>query len=177
MPRDNLVGSSNRCLAARGLALRAAHLRPEAIHRTIDPHALKIPAPKGRNLHLRRTPLLHFTLSHDSFPHLSLADSASVHVGGNVVVIGSPSKGFPNSVTKGIVSAKGAMPSEPGTWIQTDAAINPGNSGGPLLNSSGEVIGITTQKQFLSNDGRPLQGIGFALSSGDVSTGYTAPFS
>jgi len=66
------------------------------------------------------------------------------------------------------VSAKGAMPSEPGTWIQTDAAINPGNSGGPLLNASGEVIGITTQKQFLSSDGRPLQGIGFALSSGDV---------
>ena len=107
-------------------------------------------------------------LQGSGFPHLSLADSASVHVGGNVVVIGSPSKGFPNSVTKGIVSAKGAMPSEPGTWIQTDAAINPGNSGGPLLSSSGEVIGITTQKQFLSNDGRPLQGIGFALSSGDV---------
>jgi len=60
------------------------------------------------------------------------------------------------------------MPRESGTWVQTDAAINPGNSGGPLLNSSGEVIGITTQKQFMSGDGRPLQGIGFALSSSDL---------
>lgn len=62
------------------------------------------------------------------------------------------------------------MPNEPGTWIQTDAAINPGNSGGPLLNSAGEVIGITTQKRFVSSDGRPLQGIGFALSSADLTT-------
>jgi hypothetical protein len=62
------------------------------------------------------------------------------------------------------------MKSEPGTWIQTDTAINPGNSGGPLLNAAGDVVGITTQKQFLSNDGRPLQGIGFALSSSDLLT-------
>jgi hypothetical protein len=60
------------------------------------------------------------------------------------------------------------MSNEPGTWIQTDTAINPGNSGGPLLNSSGEVIGITTQKRFESSDRRPLQGIGFALSSQDL---------
>ena len=60
------------------------------------------------------------------------------------------------------------MNSEPGLWIQTDTAINPGNSGGPLLNGAGDVVGITTQKQFLSGDGRPLQGIGFALSSSDL---------
>jgi hypothetical protein len=60
------------------------------------------------------------------------------------------------------------MPEEPGTWIQTDAAINPGNSGGPLLNGSGDVVGITTQKPFVSRDGRALQGIGFALSGADL---------
>jgi S1-C subfamily serine protease len=60
------------------------------------------------------------------------------------------------------------MKNEPGLWIQTDAAINPGNSGGPLLNAAGDVVGITTQKAFLSGDGRPLQGIGFALSSSDL---------
>jgi S1-C subfamily serine protease len=103
-----------------------------------------------------------------NFPHLSLADITSIRTGSTVIAIGNPSQGFQNSLTKGVVSAIGSMPDEPGTWIQTDAAINPGNSGGPLLNSAGEVVGINTQKPFLSGDGRPLQGIGFALSSTDL---------
>jgi S1-C subfamily serine protease len=103
-----------------------------------------------------------------NFPHLSLADITSIQTGSSVIAIGNPSQGFQNSLTKGVVSAIGSMPNEPGTWIQTDAAINPGNSGGPLLNSAGEVVGINTQKPFLSRDGRPLQGIGFALSSTDL---------
>jgi len=105
-----------------------------------------------------------------NFPHLSLADLSTVQPGSSVIAIGSPSQGFENTITKGIVSAIGPMPNEPGTWIQTDAAINPGNSGGPLLNSSGEVVGINTQKPFVSSDGRPLQGIGFALSGSDLLT-------
>jgi S1-C subfamily serine protease len=105
-----------------------------------------------------------------NFSSLPLADLSTIHVGSSVIAIGSPSQGFQNSLTKGIVSAVGTMPNEQGTWIQTDAAINPGNSGGPLLNASGEVVGITTQKPFLSGDGRPLQGIGFALSASDVLT-------
>lgn len=104
------------------------------------------------------------------FPQLRLAPTQTVQSGSSVVAIGSPSKGFQNSVTKGIVSGIGQMKSEPGLWIQTDTAINPGNSGGPLLNGAGDVVGITTQKQFLSGDGRPLQGIGFALSSSDLLT-------
>jgi S1-C subfamily serine protease len=103
-----------------------------------------------------------------AFPQLRLASTQTVQAGSSVIAIGSPSKGFQNSVTKGIVSGIGQMKSEPGLWIQTDAAINPGNSGGPLLNGAGDVVGITTQKQFLSGDGRPLQGIGFALSSSDL---------
>lgn len=105
-----------------------------------------------------------------NFAHLPIADLSTVAPGSAVIAIGSPSKGFQNSVTKGIVSAVGPLADEPGTWIQTDTAINPGNSGGPLLNSSGEVIGITTQKQFMSSDRRPLQGIGFALSAQDLLT-------
>ncbi|MGA8620137.1 MAG: trypsin-like peptidase domain-containing protein, partial [Candidatus Sulfotelmatobacter sp.] len=103
-----------------------------------------------------------------NFSHLTVADLSTVRPGSRVIAIGSPSQGFQNTVTQGIVSAIGPMSSEPGTWIQTDTAINPGNSGGPLLNSSGEVIGITTQKRFESSDRRPLQGIGFALSSQDL---------
>ena len=102
------------------------------------------------------------------FPQLRLATTQTVQPGSTVIAIGTPSKGFQNSVSKGIVSGIGSMKSEPGLWIQTDTAINPGNSGGPLLNAAGDVVGITTQKQFLSGDGRPLQGIGFALSSSDL---------
>ena len=103
-----------------------------------------------------------------NFSHLTVADLSTVRPGSSVVAIGTPSQGFQNTVTQGIVSALGPMPNEPGTWIQTDTAINPGNSGGPLLNLSGEVIGSTTQKRFESSDRRPLQGIGFALSSQDL---------
>lgn len=102
------------------------------------------------------------------FPHLQLAEIGAIQPGSTVIAVGTPNKGFQNSATKGIVSGMGPMHGEPGTWIQTDAAINPGNSGGPLLNGAGEVVGITTQKPFLSSDGRQLQGIGFALSSNDL---------
>ena len=107
-------------------------------------------------------------LKGSGFPHLVLGDINSVQAGSNVIAIGTPSKGFANSVTRGVVSGRGPLPNERGTWLQTDTAINPGNSGGPLLNGSGEVVGITTQKEFVSGDGRPLQGIGFALSSTDL---------
>lgn len=103
-----------------------------------------------------------------NFAYLPIADLSTIQGGSSVLAMGTPSRGFQNTVTKGIVSAIGSMPTEPGTWVQTDAAVNPGNSGGPLLNSSGQVIGITTQKRFMSGDGRPLQGISFALSSQDL---------
>jgi S1-C subfamily serine protease len=103
-----------------------------------------------------------------NFPHLTVGDLSTIRSGSTVLAIGTPSQGLQNSVTRGIVSGVGSMPSQPGTWIQTDAAINPGNSGGPLLNDSGEVVGINTQKPFVSGDGRPLQGIGFALSASDL---------
>jgi S1-C subfamily serine protease len=102
------------------------------------------------------------------FPKLRLAAIQTVQPGSTVIAIGSPSNGFQNSVSKGIVSAIGVMKNEPGLWIQTDTALNPGNSGGPLLNRFGDVVGINTKKEFLSNDGRVLQGIGFALSSSDL---------
>lgn len=96
-------------------------------------------------------------------PHLTLADVSQVQQGQTVVAIGNPAKGMPHTVTRGIVSAVGMRGSVP--WIQTDAAINPGNSGGPLLNAWGEVVGINTEKRFQADDGRPLESVGFALSS------------
>jgi S1-C subfamily serine protease len=99
------------------------------------------------------------------FPHLTLADAATVKQGEDVLAIGNPGDAMLFSVTKGIVSAVGKFANAgPGTWIQTDTPINPGNSGGPLLNGRGEVIGINTQKLIKKN----VTGIGFALSATDL---------
>lgn len=92
-------------------------------------------------------------------------DSASVQVGQSVVAIGNALAEFDNTVTTGVVSGKGRQitAGESGGseqlrgLIQTDASINPGNSGGPLVNLSGEVIGINTA---IASDG---QGIGFSI--------------
>jgi hypothetical protein len=99
------------------------------------------------------------------FPHLTLADLATVRQGQTVIAIGNPGLGIPFSVTKGIVSAIGRKSDAArGTWIQTDAAINPGNSGGPLLNGYGEVVGINTSKIVRIG----FQSISFALSATDL---------
>lgn len=94
-------------------------------------------------------------------------------VGDSVIAVGSP-LGLANTVTDGIVSAVdrpvAAGQSEEDAMvvaaIQTDAAINPGNSGGPLLNSSGEVIGVNTLIYGFSNDQGEAgsMGLGFAIS-------------
>src|SRR5205823_155770 len=99
---------------------------------------------------------------------LKLADSDSVQAGDFVLAIGNPF-GFEETVTDGIVSSKG-RPNRAdvfGELIQTNAAINPGNSGGPLVNLSGEVIGINTA--IISGSGGS-QGIGFAIPSNTVRT-------
>ena len=79
-------------------------------------------------------------------PKVTVGDPNKLKVGEWVLAIGSPF-GFDNSVTAGIVSAKGrSLPQENFVpFIQTDVAINPGNSGGPLFNMKGEVIGINSQ--------------------------------
>src|SRR5204863_8960981 len=100
-----------------------------------------------------------------------LGDSEAMGVGDWVLAIGSPFD-LDETVTAGIVSAKGR--NIPGgrqfqSFIQTDAAINPGNSGGPLVNMSGEVIGINTAI-FTQSYG--YQGVGFAMPSSTVLTVY-----
>ena len=98
---------------------------------------------------------------------LSLGDSSSVQVGDPVVAIGNPF-GLDQTATTGIVSALQRQIQAPNGFaisnvIQTDASINPGNSGGPLINSSGQVIGITSQIETAGGNGSV--GIGFAIPS------------
>lgn len=103
--------------------------------------------------------LLKISVKKD-LPAINFGDSDKMEVGDWVVAIGNPF-GLSNTVTTGIISAKGrdihAGPYD--NFLQTDASINPGNSGGPLLNLDGEVIGINTA---IAASG---QGIGFAIPS------------
>ena len=102
-------------------------------------------------------------------PPLPVADSDRLRVGQFVIAIGNP-YGLESTLTLGIISALGRVIESPngrfiGEAIQTDAAINPGNSGGPMLNLSGEVIGVNSQ--IISESGSNA-GIGFAVSSNTV---------
>lgn len=99
-------------------------------------------------------------------PALPMADYRKLGQGEMVFAFGSP-EGLRNSVTMGVVSAVARQtdPDSPMVYIQTDAAINPGNSGGPLVNVSGEVIGVNT---FILSQSGGNEGLGFAIPSGVV---------
>jgi serine protease Do len=108
------------------------------------------------------TDLAIVRITGSDLPVAQLGDSSTLKVGQLVVAIGSPLGTYSNSVTSGIVSAKGRTIQTDGNQnlnnlIQTDAAINPGNSGGPLLDAGANVVGINTAIAADSN------GIGFAI--------------
>jgi len=96
-----------------------------------------------------------------------IGDSSTIQVGQTAIAIGSPLGTYTETVTKGIISAldrtvtvQDDQTGKPVTLkglIQTDAAINPGNSGGPLLNASGEVVGVNTATASSA------EGLGFAI--------------
>ncbi len=100
-------------------------------------------------------------------PYLAAGDSTALQTGQDVIAIGTPlTLEFKQTITKGIISALDRtieVDNEDGSTsylqnlIQHDASINPGNSGGPLINSSGEVIGINTLKVT------DAEGLGFAI--------------
>ncbi len=108
-----------------------------------------------------RTDVALLKIDATGLPKVSFGDPGKLRVGDWVVAIGAPF-GFENSVTAGIVSAKGrSLPQENFVpFIQTDVAINPGNSGGPLFNMKGEVVGINSQ--IYSRTGG-FMGLSFAI--------------
>jgi putative serine protease PepD len=100
---------------------------------------------------------------------LTFGDSSALQVGDEVAAIGSPF-GLPESMTRGIVSALNRTITAPNHFsisgsIQTDAAINHGNSGGPLLNMSGQVVGVNAQ---IESDSGGNDGVGFSIPSNAV---------
>lgn len=112
----------------------------------------------------------------------SFGDSNAISAGQTVLAIGSPlGTQYATSVTSGIVSAKSrtvdttddnGQTTGQATVIQTDAAINSGNSGGPLINLSGQIIGINSMKlsgsSSSSSEGASIEGMGFAIPSNEV---------
>lgn len=107
----------------------------------------------------RRTDVALVKIDASGLPAVKIGDPNKVKVGEWVIAIGSPF-GLDNTVTAGIVSAKGRETGEYLPFIQTDVAVNPGNSGGPLINMRGEVIGINSQ--IFTTSGA-YAGISFAI--------------
>ncbi len=111
-----------------------------------------------------RTDLAVIKIDAEGLSPVTFMNSDQLEVGQDAIAIGSPGGlAYSNSLTKGVVSALNrTVPTNTlVSYIQTDAAINPGNSGGPLLNSAGQVMGVTTVK-IANTD---YEGMGFAIPS------------
>ncbi|TRZ99443.1 MAG: Do family serine endopeptidase, partial [Rhodocyclaceae bacterium] len=108
-----------------------------------------------------RTDIAVLKIDANNLPTVAIGSARNLKVGEWVLAIGSPF-GFENSVTAGVVSAKGrSLPDDSFVpFIQTDVAVNPGNSGGPLFNTRGEVVGVNSQ--IYSRTGG-YQGVSFAI--------------
>ena len=108
-----------------------------------------------------KTDIAVLKINASNLPVVSLGSSQNLRVGEWVLAIGAPF-GFENTVTAGVVSAKGrSLPDDSAVpFIQTDVAVNPGNSGGPLFNARGEVVGINSQ--IYSQSGG-YQGVSFSI--------------
>lgn len=106
--------------------------------------------------------------SNETFTPLKLGDSSQVEVGQLVFAVGNPF-GLGETVTQGIISAKErSLSDNQRDLFQTDAAINPGNSGGPLVNLTGEIIGINVAIYSRDRTNPGFQGVGFSIPSNEV---------
>jgi serine protease Do len=136
------------------------------------PERIEIHLSDGRVFHPTKiwsdseTDVAALALDAENLVAARLGDSDALEIGDFVLAVGSPF-GLSQSVTRGIVSAKGRHNLDLGdedlklqNFIQTDAAINPGNSGGPLVNLRGEVVGLNTAIASASGGN---EGIGFSI--------------
>jgi len=148
-------------------------------HHVIDgAEQIKIDLNDGRTLDAKLvgsdppSDLALLKISQTGLPYLTPGDSEKVRIGDVALAIGNPF-GVGQTVTMGIISAKGRSGPGPGSgnfedFLQTDAPINQGNSGGALVNTNGELIGVNSQ--ILPGSGGTNIGIGFAIPSNMVRT-------
>lgn len=165
LPREFISQSlgSGFIISADGYILTNAHVvegADEVIVRLTDQREFKAKV-VGSD---KRSDIALLKITAKDLPVATIGDSSKLEAGEWVAAIGSPF-GFINSVSQGIVSAKGrSLPGERGEnivpFIQTDVSINPGNSGGPLFNMAGEVVGVNSQ--IFSRSGGYM-GLSFAI--------------
>jgi len=148
------------------------HSLPEKLDVLTKTDRIEVHLADGRVVHPSRvwmdseTDVAALAIDVDNLAAARLGNSDALEIGDFVLAIGSPF-GLSQSVTRGIISAKGRHNLDLGdsdlmwqNFIQTDAAINPGNSGGPLVNLRGEVVGINTAIASASGGN---EGIGFSI--------------
>jgi serine protease Do len=170
-PQQQRSLGSGVIIDASGIALTNAHV----VERATDIEVVTAEGKKHRAKLVgldKRTDLAVLRLQGGGpYPAAVLGDSDKVRVGDWVLAIGSPF-GLQQTVTAGIISAKGRSIGQGpfDDFLQTDAAINPGNSGGPLVNMSGEIVGINSA--ILSRSGGNV-GIGFSIPSNMAKRIYT----
>ncbi len=161
-PRDTPVRGqgSGFIVSADGLILTNAHVVRDAREVTVKLTDRREFAAKVLGSD-PRTDVAVLRIDAKNLPVVPIGSARDLKVGEWVLAIGSPF-GFENSVSAGVVSAKGrSLPDDSLVpFIQTDVAVNPGNSGGPLFNTRGEVIGINSQ--IFSHTGG-YQGLSFAI--------------
>jgi len=165
---DENIGSGF-VVSSDGLIITNKHVvaDAEADYKILTNNKKKLDVIKIYRDPLNDVAILKINLPVNGIKPLSLGDSSTIKLGQMAIAIGTPLGEFTNTVTVGIVSGlgRGITAGSPlegyveklDNVIQTDAAINPGNSGGPLLNSSGQVIGMNTA---IAQEG---QNIGFAI--------------
>jgi S1-C subfamily serine protease len=103
-------------------------------------------------------------------PYLVIRDSEDLAPGDRLFAVGA-SAGLHSTVTDGVFTGFRAIESAKGKFIQFSAPVNPGNSGGPLVDEKGMVVGVVSLK-FLSQQGMPVSGVGFAVPSAQIKEEY-----
>lgn len=161
---DDGVSSGTGCIITRdGVILTSSHVIEGSKDIDVTVHSGKIYKAVVVSILGKNNDLALLKIkAKENFPTIKLGDSEEIKVGQKVLAIGNPF-GFADTLTQGIVSRIDYTKNK----IQTDAAINPGNSGGPLLNSAGEVIGIS-QSIYNPDNNKSNIGIGFAVPVNSV---------
>jgi S1-C subfamily serine protease len=103
-------------------------------------------------------------------PYLTIRDAEGLAPGDRLFAVGA-SAGLQSTVTDGVFTAFRTIEAANGNFIQFSAPLNPGNSGGPLVDETGRVVGVVSLK-FLSQQGMPVSGVGFAVPSSQIKEEY-----